>query len=131
MSEQDKFDSWAVVELFGHQQIAGRVTEASIGGCSFLRVDVPDQPALPASGYYNDRPEVPAYTRYFGQGAIYALNPCTEAAARSVAARIRVSPAIPYDPPKPAQPLLESSTDDHLACPTCGKMHCDPGCPGF
>jgi hypothetical protein len=60
MSEQDKFDSWAVVELFGHQQIAGRVTEASIGGCSFLRVDVPDQPALPRSGYYDERDPLPA-----------------------------------------------------------------------
>ena len=108
MSAENKFDSWAVVELFGHQQIAGRVTEASIGGCSFLRVDVPDQPALPQREYYGARPAIPAYTRYFGQGAIYALNPCTEAAARSMAERIRAAPAIPYDPPRPPTPMLEN-----------------------
>lgn len=111
MSDQDKFDSWAVVELFGHNQIAGRVTEASIGGCSFLRVDVPEQPALPAERYFGERPAVPPYTRYFGQGAIYALNPCTEAAARRVAASIRARPAIPFDP-EPTAPLLASPRDD-------------------
>ena len=96
MSEQDKFDSWAVVELFGHQQIAGRVTEATIGGCSFLRVDVPDQPAREAHSYFAAQPALPAYTRYFGNGAIYAMSPCTESAARAVAARIRVLPPIPF-----------------------------------
>jgi len=109
VSDQEKFDSWAVVELFGHQQIAGRVTEASIGGCSFLRVDVPDQPAIPASEVHtwdHGQPATPAYTRYFGQGAIYAMSPCTEEAARHVAARIRVKPPIAYNP-VPAAPALE------------------------
>jgi len=98
MSEQEKFDSWAVVELFGHQQIAGRVTEAAIGGCSFLRVDVPDQPPVEKRDYYPAQPALPAYTRYFGQGAIYALNPCSEAAARTMAKRIRAQPPIPFAP---------------------------------
>lgn len=110
MSEE-KFDSWAVVELFGHQQIAGRVTEASIGGCSFLRVDVPDQPALDKRGYYEAQPELPAYTRYFGQGAIYAMTPCSEDAARMVATRIRAVPPIPFDP-KPSAALLTHQDDD-------------------
>ena len=115
MNEQEKFDSWAVVELFGHQQVAGRVTEASIGGCSFLRVDVPDQPAVRARGYYASAEAIPAYTRYFGQGAIYALNPCTEAAARNVATRIRATPAIPYDPPMSVQASLPDHTNDDPA----------------
>jgi len=106
VSEQEKFDSWAVVELFGHQQIAGRVTEASIGGCSFLRVDVPDQPAIAQRNYYGAEPALPAYTRYFGNGAIYAMSPCTEEAARHVAARIRVKPPIAYNP-APTAPALE------------------------
>ncbi|HEY0169427.1 MAG TPA: hypothetical protein VGB98_00120 [Pyrinomonadaceae bacterium] len=37
------FDCWCVLELFGHVRLAGHVTEASIGGCSFLRVDVPER----------------------------------------------------------------------------------------
>lgn len=113
MSDQDKFDQWAVVELFGHQQIAGRVTEASIGGCAFLRVDVPDQPAMPAHDYYVAQPALPAYTRYFGQGAIYALNPCSEEAARNVAARIRATPAIPYDPSAHRFNMIEPPDHEH------------------
>ena len=100
-----------MVELFGHQQIAGRVTEASIGGCSFLRVDVPDQPALDKRGYYEAQPELPAYTRYFGQGAIYAMTPCSEDAARMVATRIRAVPPITFDT-KPSAALLTHQDDD-------------------
>lgn len=111
MTDNTKFDSWAVIELFGHQQIAGRVTEASIGGCSFLRVDVPDQPATEAHDFYSARPALPAYTRYFGQGAIYALNPCSEHAARAMAAQIRARPPIAFDA-QPARALLSNSEED-------------------
>lgn len=38
----DKFESWAIVELFGHQKIAGRVAEQQIAGTVMLRVDVPE-----------------------------------------------------------------------------------------
>lgn len=36
-----KFDQFAIVQVMGHTAYAGRVSEASIGGASFLRVDVP------------------------------------------------------------------------------------------
>ena len=35
---------WAIVEIFGHQRIAGFLSEQTIGGQSFVRVDVPDLP---------------------------------------------------------------------------------------
>lgn len=63
---QQKFESWMVVELFGHQKIAGWVTEETIGGCSFIRVDVPA-----VNG-------IPGFTRFFGNGAIYSMTPTTE-----------------------------------------------------
>ena len=40
--EQEKFDLWCVVELFGHSRIAGRCTEQNVAGTNMLRVDVPD-----------------------------------------------------------------------------------------
>lgn len=30
--EQEKFDLWCMVELFGHQRIAGRCTEQNVAG---------------------------------------------------------------------------------------------------
>lgn len=58
----EKFDQWAIVELFGHSRIAGRVTEQVIGGCSFVRVDVPSVDG--------NQP----FTKLYGQGAIYAMS---------------------------------------------------------
>ena len=88
MPEQEKegFESWAIVELFGHNRIAGKVSEASIGGCSFIRVDVP-----------NDEGEGFRFTRYFGNGAIYALNPVEEKVARVAAMNISAAPVNVYN----------------------------------
>ena len=67
-AQSAKFEQWCIVELFGHTRIAGLVTEATIGGCAFIRVDVPKF----------DVPDETLFTRYLGNGAIYALNPTTK-----------------------------------------------------
>lgn len=85
---EKSFDQWCIVELFGHQRIAGRVTEQSIGGCAFVRVDVP-----PVS-------ETPGYSRLLGNGAIYAINPVTEEVARAAAASYRSVPVSAYEIPE-------------------------------
>lgn len=71
--EKNGFDEWCIIELFGHQKIAGRVTEQQIGGCSFVRVDVPATK------------KVPAFTRLIGNGAIYAINISNELTATMAA----------------------------------------------
>ena len=80
MTEKQAFDQWAIIEIFGHQRIAGRVTEQTIGGCSFVRVDVP------AVG------KEQAFTKLFGQGAIYAITFTDEAAATLAAGAIQARP---------------------------------------
>lgn len=59
---ESKFEQWAIVELFGHSRIAGLVTEQTLGGSSFVRVDVP---AVAGKA---------AFTKLYGQGAIYAVS---------------------------------------------------------
>ena len=76
----EKFDQWAIVELFGHSRIAGRVTEQVIGGCSFVRVDVP--------AVNGDQP----FTKLYGNGAIYAMSFVDEETATGAASMIRVRP---------------------------------------
>ena len=95
MSDKERFEQWAIVDLFGHQRIAGLVSEAEIGGCAFVRVDVP------ALDHPPDRlnEDEPAYTRYFGQGAIYSISPVPEKIALMVAARHRARPVQPYELP--------------------------------
>ena len=74
-NEQPKFDEWAKVELFGHQVIVGKVSEATMAGGAFLRVDVPQVE------------ECPPFTRFYGPSAIYCISPITEEIARALITR--------------------------------------------
>jgi hypothetical protein len=102
MSEKTtKFEEWAVVELFGHQRIAGKVSEATIGGSSFVRVDVPATA------------NKPAYTKFFGNGAIYAMTPCDEELARIAANEIEeYNVPIRVTLPRPALPAGSAPQED-------------------
>jgi len=77
---QERFDSWAIVELFGHTRVAGRVTNQSIGGCSFVRVDVPET----KNGQ--------AFTKLYGSGAIYGMTLTDEQTARAAAEHFAPEP---------------------------------------
>lgn len=79
MSDQ-KFDQFAIVEIMGHSRYAGRVTEESIGGSSFVRVDVPETPGCPA------------FTKLFGQGSIFCITPVGEQEAKNAAVNFRSRP---------------------------------------
>jgi hypothetical protein len=78
--ENEKFDLWCMVELFGHSRIAGKCTEQNVAGTNMLRVDVPAT---------NGHPE---FTRFLSSGAIYAINPVSEEVARQIAENLQISP---------------------------------------
>lgn len=85
-------DEWAIVEIMGHRQHVGRISEVTRFGTVLLRVD---QPA--GDGFA---------TTYVGGAALYAVHVVTEERARATAARM----ADPR-PPEPAgfrpRPALE------------------------
>jgi hypothetical protein len=103
--EQQKFEAWGLLELFGHQRIAGRLTEQTIGGVHFVRIDVP------TIG------DVQEYTRFFTQGAIYGMTITSEDVARRLATGLRARPISAYDlaPSSPAlpRPRLEDDGDEY------------------
>jgi hypothetical protein len=82
---QEKFDLWCIVELFGHSKIAGRCTEQNIAGTNMLRIDVPETPTQPA------------FTRFFGSAAIYAINPVDESSAKFCAEQLQMKPIQSWD----------------------------------
>ncbi len=86
MSEDQKQDApqWAIVEIFGHSRYAGTVSEHTIGGCSFVRVDVPEVDGEPA------------FTKLFGNAAIYSITPVSEQIARVVAKQFQSRPLTVY-----------------------------------
>lgn len=77
-------DLWAVVELFGHQRIAGKVSEYNLGG-TFVRVDVP------AVGGRQ------AFTKLYGNSAIYGLTFCDRDVALAAAEKLAISPISKWD----------------------------------
>lgn len=113
-TETTKFEQWAIVEVMGHRRFAGMVTEQTIGGSSFVRVDVPE--------VQSSRGEtLPAFTKLFGSGSIYCISPVSEAIARGLAAQWCERPVSVYDLPAEyrKQPVgIEQSSvgtyyDDH------------------
>lgn len=85
MSEaQTIIEGWAIVELFGHNKIAGYVTTSIIGTSGMLRVDIPAVD------------DMAAYTRFYGPGAIYSLTLVEEAIAREALASIRPAAVTVY-----------------------------------
>ncbi len=112
-SQQEKFEAHAIVELFGHQKVAGKLTEQTIGGCHFIRVDVPA---------FDDSP---AFTKLYTQGAIYGVTFVSEQVARAAAQSYRVAPVNVYElrhtleqqgkllaAPTPAYADLDDDEDD-------------------
>lgn len=92
------FNEWALVELSGHQRIVGKVSEATLAGGAFLRVDVP---ALGAEK---------AFTRFYGASAIYSLSPVDETIARGLMERYRNEPVSRFELPQIADKV--SDCDD-------------------
>jgi DNA polymerase-3 subunit epsilon len=73
-----KFEMWMIVELFGHQQIAGKVSEQTVAGEGFVRVDVPK----------TSRRE--GFTKFYGPKAIYGMTPVSEEIAAIMAERLQI-----------------------------------------
>lgn len=100
MEEQAKFEGYAIVELMGHNTIAGYVTEQSIAGVAMLRVDVPN---------VGDQE---TFTKFVSGGAIYGITPTTQEIAERAAQRLRAQPVHLYlvSPQRPA--LVDSLAGD-------------------
>jgi len=78
--ENTDFKSWAIVEVMGHVEYAGYVSQESIAGAPMLRIDVPK----------TDSAE--AFTKYISAGALYGISPVSEETARARAESLRATP---------------------------------------
>jgi hypothetical protein len=114
MTEATTFESWAMVEIMGHQQFAGYVTTQVIGGASLIRVDVPEIEVT----RYGETKKIEPFTKMFGSASIYCITPCDEATARRAAQSYQSIPFATYvaptvvalPPPEPEE--LEAGQDD-------------------
>jgi len=88
-TEDETFDFWAIVELFGHSTIAGYVTR-SVG--DLIRIDVPE-----VDGQH-------VFTKFHGTKAIYGMTPTTEEIAKKAAEKLAVRPVSLWVVPNRALP---------------------------
>jgi hypothetical protein len=88
MSEKT-FEGWAILELMGHRRLAGHLSEVSIAGGSFVRIDVPVDLAKNV-------------TQFYSPSAVYCITPTTEETARAVARGAQPAPVQRWElPPAP------------------------------
>lgn len=106
----NRFEQWAILEILGHQRFAGLVTEQTVGGSSFVRIDVPVSDGRPA------------FTKLFGAGSIYCITPVAEDIARAMARELRKEPMSIYDFPEEIRDRLRSAP---AITGTCGDQDDD------
>jgi hypothetical protein len=59
-------DEFAIVEIFGHRRLAGRVMEVERFGAKLLRIDVPKEGDF-AKGFT---------TQFYGGASLFSVTPC-------------------------------------------------------
>ena len=95
-TEAKPFDQWVILEILGHHRYAGRLTEQTIAGCGFLRIDIPA---------HKGRAE---FTKLFSPSSVYGITPTTEDIARAMAAQLQQEPISVYDLPSEMRARLTS-----------------------
>jgi hypothetical protein len=97
---EDKFEDWCILDLFGHTRIAGKVSEATIAGGAFLRIDIPGKDGAAVM------------TQFYGPAAVFSMTPVAEDVARAFALSHQPVPATRWDMSRQL-PLRTVQDDDH------------------
>ena len=103
VSDEPAFEGWAILELMGRRRLAGKLSEATIGGSKLIRIDIP----LPTGDV----------TQFYGGSAVYCITPTTEGTARRAAARLEApAPVSAWElrertPVRPALPIEQPGDD--------------------
>jgi len=141
--KQANFEGWAIVEMMGHRKEIGFVTTQAFGPAVLFRVDTPEllerefvltRPEYASvngdsrqwcpAGTRVKRTAVPARSCLVAPGSLYAMNPCSEEAARTAIERNIERPLIVLELPAVAAiaaPEAEDGEDDSDMCQECGK----------
>ena len=85
MTDTTGWTGWAIVELMGHRRLSGQVSEQTIAGSRFVRLDIPSDPKV---------------TQFYAPAAVYCITPTSEDIARAAAlpsAPIQLGGRAPWD----------------------------------
>jgi len=118
------FGEWVVIEQLGHRRLAGWLTEQTIAGHGYLRLDVP-------AGVDGQA----ATSHLLAHSSIYAIHPTSQEVATALAARCRPEPVHAYELPANAlerdlSQLADRLEDAEVHCEHDPKGKPDPACAG-
>lgn len=106
------FEGWAKIELFGHRVLFGHVSEVTMFGATFARIEVPTEP-----------PQV----EFKSASAIYGITPWTEEQCRKQNEPWKPRPAL--SAPVEAEVVVDDDASDNWAddddIETCGYCGMD------
>ena len=97
---EDQSSQWAIVEIFGHKTLAGKVTKDT-SLFPLLRIDIPQ-----TSTY-------PAYTVEHGPQAIFSITYVSEEVAGKIAESLKVNPITVYSPELVTREQFEKTMDKY------------------
>lgn len=120
MSQAGGWQGWCIIELMGHRRLSGYLSEQTIGGASFLRLDIPEAGGRPAT------------TQFYSGSAVYCITPTSEEIARGLAARNYDPPVSRFELPAPKPSREDSEPCVFEFCGSCGRRlempQTDPVC---
>jgi hypothetical protein len=122
--EQGSLDGHYIIELFGHQKIAGYVKTVSLGGDCLLRVGVPE--IKYQRGRIACKPPVeetiPAFTKFYNPKAVYSMSPVSAELCEKAMQSFRAEPINTFEFRQAALPAPDDTDtmdagvdDDELA----------------
>ncbi len=76
-SAESGFEGWAILELMGHRRLGGKLSEATIAGGAFIRIDIP----------HPNRAGLFRASQVYSPAAVYAITPTTEEIACAIGRR--------------------------------------------
>lgn len=94
--EETTFEHWALLEIMGHNRFAGLISEQTIAGGSFIRIDIPESDGLQP------------VTKFFNASSVYCITPVSEEVARGLARKFCHAPINSWEiPEEMRQPRIE------------------------
>ena len=112
MPEQQEWQgpAWAIVEIMGHRQVAGRISEVTRFGAVFCRVEI-------------DQPDGSVAVQDYGGSSIFCVTQTDEATVRKHQGRGTYAGPLVIEAVRTRSPLLEveddGRDDDRAQAPPC------------
>jgi hypothetical protein len=98
-TEQQRFESYCIVELMGHVTLAGFVRETEIGGGKLFQIEVPASKGAQA------------FTSFFGSSSVYKLTPVDQATVMAICSRKAQQPFTSWELQQAFSEMIDAHKD--------------------